>query len=202
MRPARFDPAAGMLNGQSIRGLRVRRKVEHGANGELALEAAADVKGAASCEQGDTAFNMKSLLEGREALLEEEGGLIHLQKDIPQEDRALLGRAKQELQEYFEGGRRQFDLPLSLPGTVFQRKVWEALLAIPFGELQTYAEIGRAAGLSSKHGRAVGQAVGRNPISIIIPCHRVIARNGMLTGYSGGLERKLALLGLEGFAFS
>ena len=108
------------------------------------------------------------------------------------DDDAFLG-AVEQLGEYFDGERREFDIELDLVGTAFQRRVWEALLTIPYGETRSYGEI---AELISSPGafRAVGLANGRNPIAIIVPCHRVIGANGSLTGYGGGLERKQVLL--------
>lgn len=104
-----------------------------------------------------------------------------------------------QLHEYFAGRRRGFDIKLHLQGTPFQMEVWSALREISFGATLSYAELACRIG-SSKAARAVGAAVGRNPISIIVPCHRVIGSTGALTGYAGGLERKRALLELEGAA--
>lgn len=114
-----------------------------------------------------------------------------------QEPSALLARAVQQLNAYFDDVRTRFDLPLDPAGTDFQKRVWAALRAIPAGRAMTYGEL--AATLGS-HARAVGLACARNPIPILIPCHRVIARNGALTGYSGGdgIATKAALLRLEG----
>jgi methylated-DNA-[protein]-cysteine S-methyltransferase len=103
---------------------------------------------------------------------------------------------KGQLEEYFEGRRRAFDLPLVLRGTEFQKRVWEELLRIPYGVTISYGDLARRVG-NPKASRAVGLANGRNPISIIVPCHRVIGANGNLTGYGGGLWRKDALLTLE-----
>ena len=109
----------------------------------------------------------------------------------------VLVRAVSQLREYFAGRRTQFDLPLDLQGgTPFQQSVWQALLAIPAGGTASYGDLSRRVGRPSAV-RAVGAAVGRNPVSIIVPCHRVLGRDGSLTGYAGGLERKSALLGLE-----
>ena len=110
---------------------------------------------------------------------------------------AVLERARAALLAYFEGHCKQFDIPLSLRGTPFQSRVWQALCDIPFGTTVTYAELARRVGASAIV-RAVGGAVGRNPVSIIVPCHRVIGSDGSLTGYAGGLDRKRALLTLEG----
>lgn len=101
-----------------------------------------------------------------------------------------------QLDGYFAGERREFDLELDLVGTNFQRRVWEALLTIPYGETRSYGYIAEQIG-SPGASRAVGLANGRNPIGIIVPCHRVIGANGSLTGYGGGLERKRILLELE-----
>lgn len=109
----------------------------------------------------------------------------------------LLDAAEAQLREYFAGARRTFDLPLAPHGTAFQQRVWAALRAIPYGETRTYGELAAAIG-SPNASRAVGMANHRNPIPIIIPCHRVIGANGTLTGYAGGLEVKQKLLALEG----
>lgn len=108
----------------------------------------------------------------------------------------FLLQAAQELTEYFNGERTTFDVPLDIQGTQFQKDVWEAVAAIPFGEVQSYLDIARAIGKPSAS-RAVGNANGRNNIPIIIPCHRVIASNGALGGYTGGLHYKRALLAVE-----
>lgn len=108
----------------------------------------------------------------------------------------LLKEARRQLEEYFARGRREFTLPLHPQGTPFQEKVWQALLTIPYGETRTYQGIALLAG-SPKAVRAVGSANHHNPISIFIPCHRVIGKNGSLTGYGGGLPAKRFLLELE-----
>ena len=108
----------------------------------------------------------------------------------------LLREAARQLLEYFNGDRRVFDLPLCMRGTPFQLAIWNALCGIPYGETRTYADIAAAVG-NPKACRAVGMANNRNPISIIIPCHRVIGKDGSLTGYGGGLGRKEYLLSLE-----
>jgi O-6-methylguanine DNA methyltransferase len=102
-----------------------------------------------------------------------------------------------QLAEYFAGQRREFDLPLDLRGTDFQKSCWRELLKIPYGETRSYADIARAMGKPTAV-RAVGLANGQNPIAIIVPCHRVIGSDGSLTGYGGGLETKRKLLELEG----
>ncbi|WP_117232489.1 methylated-DNA--[protein]-cysteine S-methyltransferase [Vibrio maerlii] len=109
----------------------------------------------------------------------------------------LLQKAVAQLKEYFSGQRSHFDLPISTHGTDFQNKVWQALTTIPFGETWSYQDLADAIG-SPKAVRAVGAANGKNPVSVIVPCHRVIGKNGKLTGYAGGVERKKHLLVLEG----
>jgi O-6-methylguanine DNA methyltransferase len=103
-----------------------------------------------------------------------------------------------QLDEYFQKKRRRFDLSLDLRGTPFQLQVWDYLLSIPWGETRTYGQTARALG-RPRASRAVGRAVGTNPVSIVVPCHRIIGSDGSLTGYGGGLERKTTLLELEGF---
>ena len=109
----------------------------------------------------------------------------------------LLAAAAAQLDEYFAGERHHFDLELDLGGTEFQRAVWDQLVRIPFGETVSYGEIARRLGRPERV-RAVGAANGRNPVSIVVPCHRVIGADGSLVGYGGGLDRKEALLKLEG----
>jgi len=111
-------------------------------------------------------------------------------------DDALLRRAADQLHAYFAGDALVFDVPLDLQGTPFQRSVWQALLAIPAGETRSYGALAKALGSASAV-RAVGGAVGRNPVSVIVPCHRVVGSDGSLTGYAGGVDRKRALLALE-----
>jgi methylated-DNA-[protein]-cysteine S-methyltransferase len=101
-----------------------------------------------------------------------------------------------ELDAYFAGDLREFSIPIDLRGTEFQRRVWELLLPIPYGETRSYGQIANALG-RPKASRAVGQAIGTNPVAIIVPCHRVIGASGGLVGYGGGLHRKQALLELE-----
>lgn len=109
----------------------------------------------------------------------------------------LLDRVAQQLDEYFAGERSHFECPLDLRrGTPFQRAVWHALLEIPAGQTTSYGELARRLGRPPA-ARAVGAAVGRNPLAIVVPCHRVLGRHGSLTGYAGGLDRKQALLELE-----
>lgn len=111
---------------------------------------------------------------------------------------ATLLVAKTQLGEYFSGKRNEFDMPLDLShGTSFQQAVWNALLTIPRGTTTSYGDLSRRCGNAAAL-RAVGGAVGRNPLSVVVPCHRVVGRDGSLTGYAGGLERKVSLLKLEG----
>ena len=117
-------------------------------------------------------------------------------KEYVLEETELIQSCKKQLEEYFAGKRNAFDLPLAPKGTAFQQKVWKALTEIPYGETRTYGEI--AAGIGNpKAARAVGMANNKNPIGIIIPCHRVVGANGKLVGYAGGMEKKAFLLELE-----
>lgn len=108
-----------------------------------------------------------------------------------------LERATGQLEEYFRGERRQFDVPLDLDGTEFQRAVWGELIRIPFAETRSYGEIAGAVGRPAGAARAVGAATGQNPAPIIVPCHRVVGAGGALTGFAGGIETKRALLAHE-----
>jgi methylated-DNA-[protein]-cysteine S-methyltransferase len=108
----------------------------------------------------------------------------------------VLVETERQLGEYFAGRRREFSVALDMRGTRFQRDVWEALLAIPFGETRSYGQLARQLG-NQRATRAVGAANGRNPVSIIVPCHRVIGSSGKLTGFAGGLDVKARLLNLE-----
>jgi methylated-DNA-[protein]-cysteine S-methyltransferase len=121
---------------------------------------------------------------------------VPLGKLVEQAGHPTLIAAETQLGEYFRGERRRFDLPLSFAGTEFQMRVWQALLTIPYGETRSYGEIARQIG-APKAVRAVGAANGRNPISIVAPCHRVIGASGSLTGFAGGLAAKRWLLALE-----
>lgn len=117
--------------------------------------------------------------------------------DATEQETPLLLRAFAQLEEYLAGKRREFDLPLAPAGTVFQRRVWDALLQIPYGQTRSYRQIAEAAD-SPKGYRAVGMANNRNPIAVFIPCHRVIGADGSMVGYGGGLDIKEYLLRLEG----
>lgn len=136
-------------------------------------------------------------------LVEEQGQLVeiafhHLEKkeEMEEKNTELLQEVKRQLEEYFSGRLQNFDLPLKPKGTDFQKQVWKALLTIPYGETKSYGDIAKQIG-KEKAVRAVGGANHVNPISIVIPCHRVIGKNGNLTGYGGGLEVKEKLLELE-----
>ena len=121
---------------------------------------------------------------------------VRLAELIEQVNHPILLETQKQLREYFAGTRQQFDLPLDFEGTVFQKKVWQALRGIPFGETRSYRDIAEQVG-NIKAVRAVGAANGKNPISIIAPCHRVVGVNGKLVGFAGGLNNKEILLGLE-----
>jgi len=140
--------------------------------------------------------------EGLRALyLPDDDGLAAVESDkehqIGSKARIILDLAQHQLAEYFAGHRKHFDLPLAPRGTPFRHKVWSTLRSIGPGETWSYADLARAVGVPGGS-RAVGQANGNNPIAIIIPCHRVVAADGGLGGYSGGLERKRWLLAHEG----
>jgi methylated-DNA-[protein]-cysteine S-methyltransferase len=151
-------------------------------------------------------FTVISSPVGRLTLVADGGDLTGLYfEDDPQRAAACRGavrddrglrRAAQQVGEYFAGKRTSFDLSLAPKGTAFQRAVWRALERIPFGETATYGDIARAIGKPAAS-RAIGGANHRNPIAIVIPCHRVIGADGGMTGYGGGLDRKRALLALE-----
>jgi methylated-DNA-[protein]-cysteine S-methyltransferase len=117
---------------------------------------------------------------------------------VRQDDADIFAQTQRQLEEYASGEREGFDLPLGLSGTPFQVSVWSAIAAIPFGETLTYGELAKRIGRSSQDARAVGTATGLNPVCWIVPCHRVVGKNGALTGYAGGLARKSALLEFEG----
>lgn len=108
-----------------------------------------------------------------------------------------LADCMRQLGDYFAGKRRRFELPLAPQGTPFQKRVWQEIARVPFGETITYSELARRAGASGS-ARAAGAATGRNPVGVVIPCHRIVGADGSLTGYAGGLHRKQRLLELEG----
>ena len=121
---------------------------------------------------------------------------VKLSESFEQNEHPLLVEVEKQLAEYFAGQRTQFNIPLDFQGTAFQKSVWSALLQIPFGETRSYKQIAESIG-NVKAVRAVGAANGKNPISIIAPCHRVIGANGKLVGFAGGLKNKDILLNLE-----
>lgn len=142
---------------------------------------------------------------GNLIIMEEENAIIKLCfkeqeitniKDIQEFETPLLKKAKKQLEEYFEGKRKKFDLALRLNGTSFQNKVWKALLNIPYAKTCSYKDIAKNIG-NENASRAVGNANNKNPLPIFIPCHRVIGSNGKLIGYAGGLDIKIKLLKLE-----
>ncbi|HMM95436.1 methylated-DNA--[protein]-cysteine S-methyltransferase [Phycicoccus sp.] len=138
-------------------------------------------------------------------LVEADGALVAIHFDavpVP-EERApapspLLEEVRTQLEQYFRGERRVFDLPVRPRGTAFRQRVWEVLATVPWGTTTTYGAIADRLGLPPGASRAVGAANGANPVPIVLPCHRVVGADGTLTGYAGGLERKAALLRLEG----
>ncbi|MFC2995753.1 methylated-DNA--[protein]-cysteine S-methyltransferase [Acinetobacter sichuanensis] len=121
---------------------------------------------------------------------------VRLAELIENTQHSILLETQKQLNEYFAGQRQKFDVPLDFEGTEFQQKVWQALLTIPFGETRSYKDIAEQIG-NVKAVRAVGAANGKNPISIIAPCHRVVGANGKLVGFAGGLENKDILLKIE-----
>ncbi|TXK17279.1 methylated-DNA--[protein]-cysteine S-methyltransferase [Homoserinibacter sp. GY 40078] len=131
--------------------------------------------------------------------IERDGMLPH--DDLPEKPDAVTDRAVAQLAEYFAGNRREFDVPVSLAGTAFQLAVWEQLVELEWGEVVSYGELGQATGRATA-GRAVGGAVGANPVPILVPCHRVLGSSGLITGYSGGegIPTKSWLLAHEGIA--
>ena len=139
-------------------------------------------------------------------LVEQDGALaglyLHEQRHLPpasalgRRDDGVLGAVREQLEAYFSGGLRSFDLPLATSGTPFQQQVWAALREVPYGSTCTYAELAAAIGHPTAV-RAVGAANGRNPVCVVVPCHRVVGSGGSLTGYAGGLDRKSWLLAHE-----
>lgn len=182
-KPVKADPTAGMMAGAAIKDFKAHKKTV-----QPDLFSQDDASGPAS--------------RSTTAVWDASQSLAILQPDTPDSVLNLFQQTQNELQEYFDGVRTVFTIPLHLDGTDFQVKVWQALLAIPYGEYVSYGDVALAAGLTAQHGRPVGTAVGRNPLSIIVPCHRVLAGSGRLNGYTGGLERKFALLQLEGFTLN
>lgn len=122
---------------------------------------------------------------------------VRVKADIEDKNHPVLLETERQLNEYFQGRRKSFSIKLDPIGTKFQKEVWQALLDIPFGETRSYGQIARSLG-NPQAMRAVGAANGRNPIGIVVPCHRVIGASGKLTGFAGGLKAKAHLLRLEG----
>ena len=135
------------------------------------------------------------LIEANKDTLQKISFVSDFQKTNPKD--ALLHKTGEQLNEYFQGKRTHFNLSCSLKGTDFQKKVWDILLKIPYGKSLTYKDVAQKIN-NPKSIRAVGAAIGKNPLSIIVPCHRVLGSNGSLTGYVGGIKRKKYLLELEG----
>jgi methylated-DNA-[protein]-cysteine S-methyltransferase len=121
---------------------------------------------------------------------------VRLADLVEDNNQGILVETERQLNEYFAGKRDEFSIPLDMRGTAFQKNVWRALQAIPFGKTRSYGEIANQVGRPTAS-RAVGAANGRNPISIVVPCHRVVGSSGKLTGFAGGLEAKAHLLNLE-----
>jgi len=154
------------------------------------------------------AYKLMASPVGELKLVASEKGLVAILWENDNPRRVLLGEMKndvrqpilleteRQLKEYFEGKRQEFSIPLDMRGTAFQKNVWEALLAIPFGETRSYGQLAKQLGRPSA-ARAVGGASGRNPLSIVVPCHRVIGASGELTGFAGGIGAKERLLKIE-----
>ena len=173
---------------------------------------AARARRTATATKGSTAMNLVYKVVdspvGKLKLVASDKGLAAILWEKEKPNRVRLGEmvesprhlvlleTERQLRQYFAGKRSEFDVPLDIRGTEFQRAVWEALLAIPFGETRTYAQIAKQLGNPTAT-RAVGAAIGRNPLCIIAPCHRVLGSSGKLTGFAGGLETKAHLLKLE-----
>jgi O-6-methylguanine DNA methyltransferase len=156
----------------------------------------------AASQNGLVALEFDRRLPGQQTIrpnprdLREERASAHFRVQFENSEGAMRNYVR-ELEEYFSGKRREFEFALDIRGTEFQLACWRALLAIPYGETRTYADIARAVGRPQGF-RAVGMANNRNPIAIVVPCHRVIASDGTLCGYGGGLDVKRKLLELEG----
>lgn len=208
--PARADsfrPSSGMIGGVALSTLRPARRAGQGAtkgrsDGQMALFSGGDALRGAQSLSAPHFSTVRESDENAGELSYDAESLVLLQGDTPADVVDLFGLVQAELAQYFAGVRKEFDFPLTLAGTPFQMKVWQALCDVPYGEVVSYGQLAVMAGLTPGHGRPVGMAVGRNPVSIVVPCHRIIGSNRTLTGYTGGLSRKVALLELEGFEFS
>ncbi|CAM5791306.1 methylated-DNA--[protein]-cysteine S-methyltransferase [Castellaniella caeni] len=200
------QPSAGSLDGHATRTFKVV-PVTEAATGELfppvgsatGTQAGVGANPGADVDTGAGTHASAGTGTDANASAVTPGSVRLLQADTPPAVQALFEQTRRELDEYWQGRRQHFDVVLSPSGTAFQKQVWQALLRVPCGATLSYGELAQAAGLGAGHGRAVGAAVGSNPISIIIPCHRILARNGTLNGYGGGLNRKIRLLQIEGF---
>lgn len=153
------------------------------------------------CKELESPAGKLKLVAGASALLailweKEPPGRVKLAAMTFAPEHSILIETERQLAQYFSGSRTRFDLPLEPRGSEFQKKVWRALSEIPFGETRSYRDLAKALG-SAKAYRAVGAANGRNPLAIVVPCHRVIGANGALTGFAGGLEAKARLLAFE-----
>ena len=126
----------------------------------------------------------------------EDASRVKTELGVVSKESLVFDKAEMQLEEFFSGSRKHFDLPLRMIGTPFQIKVWKALQKIPFGQTRSYSDLARSIG-SPQSCRAVGAANGKNPLSIVVPCHRVIGKNGSLTGFAGGLEAKRYLIERE-----
>jgi len=151
--------------------------------------------------QIDSPIGKLKLVAGNEGLVailweNDDPNRVRVADPVEQREHPILVKTARQLEEYFAGKRRSFNVPLEMRGTQFQRSVWELLLTIPFGETRTYGYVAKRLG-NAQAARAVGAATGRNPISIIVPCHRLIGAAGQLTGFAGGLATKERLLALE-----
>lgn len=150
------------------------------------------------CKKISSPIGNLYLVANERALIALDNNLSDLyKKSMPAKDHKILNLAHEQLDEYFNGSRSDFDLPLEPQGTLFQQKAWKALCKIPYGKVWSYGKQAHSI-KSPKSSRAVGGANGKNPIPIIIPCHRVIGSTGKLTGYSGGMKMKIELLKHEG----
>lgn len=145
---------------------------------------------------GDALCMCDWIVEGRTSRTVRRIGKV-VKSEMTGEGSDVTAYAARQLDEFFEGRRTRFDIPLLMVGTVFQKKVWKGLLDIPFGKSVSYKELAVSVGMSGAV-RAVANAVGANPVSIFVPCHRVIGADGSLTGYAGGLYAKRVVLGIEG----
>jgi methylated-DNA-[protein]-cysteine S-methyltransferase len=190
------DPTAGQLHGMPIKQFKAYRRA---AQADLFMETQEDRETAAAPPSRSAAISARppSATHGPS-----DPHFQLMQSNTPDEAIAVFEQTRKQLTEYFAGTRQSFSVPLCLEGTEFQKKVWNALLAIPYGHYVSYGDVAAAAGLGRGHGRPVGTAVGRNPVTIIVPCHRVLSSAGRLNGYTGGLDRKYALLELEGFSMA